>query len=175
MGGKYPFLQGIELRWFLSYDAVVNEGNERLGRFFIKTQSVCVWGDDLSHQIPQYKPGGHLICEALYIKQSIQKLLSELPAMEDEETIKGKCQWIMKGILRTGFELVMEQEQAYTRDIYPCFVAFIRHFPDQSLPMKYALECAIEPSGKKEELIQFLETFGGWLITTIENHFPEAC
>jgi hypothetical protein len=94
--------------------------------------------------------------------------------MEDAATVKAWCQWIMKRLVRTGFELLMEQEQTYTRDLYPCYVAFSRHFPAQERQMQHVLARAIEPSDNKEELAEFLDVFGAWIITVVTETFPAA-
>lgn len=174
MAVKYPFQTGIELRSFVSHSEVCDTNRECFNRFVIKTQSVCIWGEDLIPLLPRYKLERYILCHSLYIKKDIQDLMEELTNLEDEETIKEKCQWLMKRLIRTGFELVMEKEQTYTRDLYPCYVAFCRHFPAQAQQMKYALERAIEPSGNKEELVQFMGTFGAWIVTTVTETFPET-
>jgi hypothetical protein len=77
----------------------------------------------------------------------------------------------MKRLIRTGFELVMEQEQTYTRDLYPCYAAFSRHFPAQEPQMQHALERAIAPSDSKGALAQFLKLFGAWMIAAVNKTF----
>jgi uncharacterized protein len=80
----------------------------------------------------------------------------------------------MKRVVRTGFELIMEQERAYTRDLYPCYLAVTRYFPAQAQQMHHALERAIEPSDNKEELAQFLDGFGAWIVTAVTEIFRAA-
>jgi hypothetical protein len=58
--------------------------------------------------------------------------------------------------------------------LYPCYVTFSRHFPTQEQQMQHALAQAIEPSDTKEELAQFLDVFGAWLITAMAETFPAA-
>jgi hypothetical protein len=88
--------------------------------------------------------------------------------------VKAWCQWIMKRVVRTGFELIMEQERAYTRVFYPCYVAFTRYFPAQAQQMHHALARAIEPSDNKEVLAQFLDGFGAWIVTAVTETFRAA-
>jgi len=111
---------------------------------------------------------------ALEITEDIRQVRERLPSMEDAATVKAWCQWIMKRLVRTGFELIMEQEQTYTCDLYPCYVAFSRHFPAQERQMQHALARAIEPSDTKEELAEFLDGFGAWIITAVTETFPAA-
>jgi hypothetical protein len=173
MADQYPFQTEIEFG-FVSHHAVCAANGARGSRFLIKTQCVCLWGEDLAPFIPRYKPGRALVGHALEIKEDIRQVMERLPTMEDIATVKGWCQWIMKRLVRTGFELIMEQERAYTRDLYPCYVTFCRHFPAQAQQMKHALEWAIAPSDNKEALAQFLDVFGTWIITAVTEVFPAA-
>jgi hypothetical protein len=173
MAVQYPFQTGIEIG-FVPYHAVCDAHGARGSRFTIKTQTVCLWGEDLAPFIPRYKPGRALAGHAFGIKEDIRRVTDRLTFVEDTATVKRWCQWIMKRLVRTGFELIMEQEQAYTRDLYPCYVAFSRHYPAQEQQMKHALERAIAPSDDKEELAQFLDVFGAWIITAVTETFPPA-
>ena len=78
----------------------------------------------------------------------------------------------MKRFVRTGFELMMEQEQTEPRDLYPRYIVFSRHFPAQERQMRHALEQAIESSENKEELAQVLDVCGEWIITAVTETFP---
>ena len=97
-----------------------------------------------------------------------------LPVMEGTETVEAWRHWIMKRLVWTGFELIMEQERAYTCDLYPCYLAFARYFPAQAQQMHHALARAIEPSDNEEELAQFLDGFGAWIVTAVTEIFPAA-
>ena len=173
MAVQYPFQTGIELG-FVPYRAVCDADGAPGSRFMIKTQCLCLWGEDLAPLIPPYKPGRALAQHAFGIKADLQRVMEELPTVEDGSTVKDWCQWIMKRLVRTGFELVMEQEQTYTRDLYPCYVAFSRHFPAQESQMQQALEWAIIPSDNKEDLTRFLDGFGAWIIMAVAETFPPA-
>ena len=173
MAVQYPLQTGIEIG-FVPYRAVCDAHGARGTRLLIKTQCDCLWGEDLAPPLPRYKPGRALVGHAIEIKEDIQQVIERLPTMEDAETVQAWCQWIMKRVVRTGFELVMEHERAYTRDLYPCYVAFARHFPAQAQQMHHALARAIEPSDNKEELAQFLDGFGAWLVTVVTEMFPAA-
>lgn len=173
MANQFPFHTGIELE-FVSHQAVCDAKAARGSRFLIKTQCVCLWGEDLAPSIPPYRPGRDLAEHAFEIKQDKRQVMERLPALEGDPTVRGWCQWIMKRLVRTGFELVMEQEQAYTRDLYPCYVAFCRHFPAQEQQMKQALEWAIAPSDDKEAIAQFLDDFGAWIVKAVAEEFPNT-
>jgi hypothetical protein len=81
------------------------------------------------------------------------------------------CTAIMKRFLRAGFELVMERERAYTRDLYFCHEAFARHCPERRGDMWRALELAVEPGDEPDELLPFVRDLGGWLLERVEDEF----
>ncbi|HSD37422.1 MAG TPA: hypothetical protein VLC92_07915 [Rhodocyclaceae bacterium] len=161
---QYPFHTGIELP-FLPHRAIHDAKEAQFWRFLIKTQCVCLCGEDLATAFPRYKAGRALAWHVLSIEEDIRDVVEQLPLMEDVATIKDDCQWIMKRVVRTGFELIMDYERTYTRDLYPCYAAFSRHFPAQEPQMRHALTRAIEPSDSKQELGEFLDGFGAWIVT----------
>ena len=170
MAVQYPFQTGIETG-FVSHHSICDPNGTRGGRFTIKSQSVCIWGEDLAPLIPRFKPGRDLASHAPGIHEDLREVMELLPAMRDEQIVGAWCQWTMKRLVRTGFELVMEEERTYTRDLYPCYRAFSRHFPDQEPQMKQALEWAIEPSGNKEDVARFLNAFGVWIVNAVTEAF----
>ena len=77
----------------------------------------------------------------------------------------------MKVIIRTGFELVMEMENQYTVDLYPCYKAFSKYYPEKENQMYRALELYLEPSDDVNFLRRFINEFGLWLITVVRSKF----
>lgn len=171
MAIQYPFHTGIEMV-FVPHSKVCDEHDAPLIRFLIKTQCLCIWGGDLALHLPRYRPGRAHAVHVFELKENVQKVINQLPNIENAETVKERCQWIMKRLVRTGFELIMEQERSYTRDLYPCYIAFSRYFPNQAQQMRHALEWAVNPTENKMELIQFLDDFGAWLVTIVTETFP---
>src|SRR5262249_33572501 len=82
MAIQYPFQTGIEIG-FVPYHAVCDAHGARGIRFMIKTQCVCLWGEDLAPFIPRYKPGRALVGHAFGIKEDIRRVTERLPSMED--------------------------------------------------------------------------------------------
>ena len=74
------------------------------------------------------------------------------------------CTWIMKRILRTGFELVLERERKYPFTIAACYTTFARYYPSKSHEMKRALEYATNPPADPLPVLAFLNRFGPWMI-----------
>ncbi|MFD2452951.1 hypothetical protein [Ideonella paludis] len=132
----------------------------------IKTQSLCLWGEDLAPSLPGYRPGPALAAHAHQLQADLQAFQAECPegdTAEMAQDIREWCQWIMKRVVRSGFELTMARERTYTRDLYPCYTAFACHYPERAPQMRQALQWAIAPADTKQPLEQFLEDFGaGW-------------
>src|SRR3989344_772533 len=127
---KYPFVKNIEIvAGTLDHALSKNRGVH----IIIKTQAVCIYGDDLSDSIAKLKPGKE---SALHFRNLQDELQQTIDFFENgwgdslEESLD-KCSWIMKRILRTGFELVMERENKYTRDLYPCYESFSKYYPNK--------------------------------------------
>lgn len=87
---QYPFQTGIELG-FVPLHAVCDANGARGTRLMIKTQCVCLWGEDLAPYLPRYKPGRALVGYALEITEDIQHVMERLPVMEGIETVKAWC------------------------------------------------------------------------------------
>ncbi len=183
-----PFCNGIEIVC-LSYEELLNYDNPELAswRMIIKTQSVCIFGEDLAGSLPRFKPGTETFTHAGDMRRDIEKFSDGLRAIkivtkfpygnrilkrfgvDPEQLPKSGCQWVMKRMVRTGFEIVMEDERAYTRDLYPCYELFSKHYPAQAEQMRRALELTINPSSDPKEILAFLNDFGPWLVSKTEH------
>jgi len=168
---QFDFSTGVEFG-FVSYDELL-EGDEFFNdRFMIKTQSACVYGDDLAKEIPPFRADAQT---ASHFHRNLKKVLENarkgIANNSDKEDIKEWCRWVMKRIIRAGFVLVMDKEQAFTRDLYPSYELFSKHFPEQEPKMKIALDLAINPTDNVENLSSFLDDFGVWMENQIETKF----
>lgn len=190
-----PFCNGVEVVC-LPYEELLDQNEEELTswRMILKTQSVCIYGEDLSDSLPRFKPGPGTFTHAADLRKDIQKFSDGLRAIriakkfpyggrllkrfgiDPEQLPMSGCQWVMKRIVRTGFEIVMEEERAYTRDLYPCYELFSKHYPAKSEQMRRALELTINPSSDPSEILAFLDDFGAWLVGRTEQKLglPES-
>ena len=76
----------------------------------------------------------------------------------------------MKRILRAGYELVMEKEKGYTRDLYPCYAGFTKYFPEQGSEMRQVLQLALNPTENISTIKNILSTIGMYVaIQKISN------
>jgi len=171
---KYSFATEIA-HDFISYEDVVgnlhNDGVSFNYAFTIKTLSVCIYGEDLSKTLPQFKPNRH----------TTLRLLSDLNALFDRaklnmisqepEIVQGWCRWVMKAIIRNAFLVVMEKEKVFTRDLFPCCSLFLKHYPLRETEIKQALDYAINPISDSKKVGILIDDFGSWLKHEIDKKF----
>jgi hypothetical protein len=109
-----------------------------------------------------YKPGPAMALQVRYFGRFLAIFENEYPE-ETEPEQRETLAWIMRRFLRVGMELVMEEEQRYTRDLYLCYESFARHYPQERGEMYRALELAVNP-GAGEHSEAFARNFGAWLV-----------
>jgi uncharacterized protein len=166
---KYNCVDGVEFS-FYSIEDVLETDHFSIISFMIKTHSVCVYGKDVSDRLPDYKADITLGNEHLVnLKRQIDQAKEDLVGNEDKEDIVDCCRWIMKIIVRAGLALVIDKESNYTRDLYPAYKAFAKHYPGKESEMKHAVHFAINPVASPDEILEFLEQMGNWMINEAEK------
>ncbi len=166
---KFKFIQGVEfsfsgLKGILGADPKLN-----WRRSIIKTQTAHVYGRDSTDQLPPVKPGPIIFGHIFNLDKDIATFLNNLDTWPNK-TIAARCTWIMKRILRSGYEIVMEREQAYTRDLYPCYAGFSKYYPGKQSTMWATLNLAINPITDKQALRLHLNDFGYWLASQAKDN-----
>lgn len=64
-------------------------------------------------------------------------------------------------------------ELRYTRDLYPCYRTFVRHYPQYENDMKRAVEYALAPTPDPREIKAYLNGFGRWIVEAAEAWLVE--
>lgn len=167
---KYPFVSDVEL----IITPLAGLEDRKGQKIMIKTQSVCLYGEDLAKQLASIKPGISSEQHARHIERDIDETKKELQKDLEDWEIKRECTWIMKRILRTGCELVMGRSGKYTRDLYPCYEVFVQYYPEKSDEMWRVLELAIEPIDDTKEIVTLLDSLGPWIVEEVANIFGEV-
>lgn len=162
---RYPFVEGVE---------VVAIPLKKIDQFpgdkiMIKTQSICLYGTDLSETISPYKPGLDTVQHAQGISKEITNTIAWLQEDKSEEKVKNKCAWIMKRIIRSGCELVMERSGKYTRDLYPCYEVFSDFYPEKKDEMYEVLNLSISPTSDNQIILRVLTVLGTWLTVEVDR------
>lgn len=169
INNKFCAVNGVEFSFYHKEDILGTTAFSMIP-FMIKTHSVCVYGEDLTLQIPDFRAGkavgnAHLINLKSQIKQAKEDLVDN----DDNDDLIDCCVWIMKILVRAGLALVIVEENLYTRDLYPAYKLFAKHFPEKEPEMKQVLQYAIEPTTNPEDILGVLNQFGNWMIDEAEK------
>lgn len=137
---------------------------------FIKHLCVCLAGENLGKNLPKFKPSKK-VAKAFNgdIEKHIKTVLEQLKSTQNPQEVRVICSGTMRKIVRTGFCLVMEQEQSWTTDLKKSYEIFSKYYPKQSVNMKKALTLAQKPTTNTKELGKFLEDFGSWLSEEVKK------
>lgn len=169
LNDKFGHINGIEMA-FYGVDDILITDEFFIIPFMIKTHSICVFGDNLIPQLPNYKADKALGNEHLFnLSAQIQTAKNDLEDNDGLEDILDCCSWIMKIIVRAGLALVIEEEHKYTRDLYPAYQIFSKHYPEKEAEMKQAVKYAVDPSSDPDEITAFLNHLGDWMIHEAEK------
>lgn len=152
---KYPFVQGFEI----SVDPTEDAPNDRI----LLLQSACVFGTDLSKEMPKVKVGKETLGHVYSFRKNLAWFDEWAQKPQETEEIRNSCTWLMKRFLRTGLELTMERAGLYTRDLYPSYKAFADYYPDKADEMKEALYLAINPTDDLDVIKKVRQGLGTWL------------
>lgn len=166
---KYSYLNGLEL-WFKTKENI--KRNSKI-QFLLKTQSKCLLGKDITKAFPKCKIGNSSYSHAFGLEKSIAKAIELIDKKKTSEGIRFTCTWIMKRLVRVGYELVMKREQAFTRDLYYCYEGFSKHYPQYSEKMKVILYTAINPTSEKEEIQRLISSIDSILIREVKTKLCE--
>jgi len=165
----FPFVSKFEFS-LMPVEELEDSSKRVSQKFFLKTQSVCVYGEDVSKQLPEFKITADLAqCFYKNLQADIEKAKERISRVTRPAQVQNWCRWIAKRILRAGFALVMAREQAYTRDLYPSYEVFSKYYPEKEREMKNILELAINPIDDKSKILEMLNSFGSWLATETTN------
>jgi hypothetical protein len=166
---KFNCINGVEFSFYY-IDDILETTKFSIIPFMIRTHSVCVHGEDLSVHLPNYKADKTIGNEHLLnLKNQVKQAKEDLDGNEDIEDVLDCCGWIMKIIVRAGLALVIGEENKYTRDLFPAYELFSKYYPEKEPNMKQTLKYAINPVGNANEIIDFLDDMGNWMISESEK------
>jgi len=134
----------------------------------ILSQALCIYGEPFT--LPKLKPGR----EMMQHTPSFEKMLLDLEEFYLRDTTpernQMKCSWVMKRLLRIGFEITMERSNRYTRDLYKCYETFSEYYPEKEPQMKEILFLALNPTSDKSKIKEITDTFGRWLLNESQKY-----
>lgn len=152
---RYPVAQKVELM-VAHHDPSVPGQNPRI-KALLRTQSLCVWGKDVTGEMPPVRPGPALRHHYRWLGKDLAA--AKMAPMGDWEPVR-QC---MKTVIRTGMELVMDRLGAYATDLYPCWRAFSQLYPDRETAMAEAIHVYLDPPALWEKHRRRVLQLAEWL------------
>jgi len=167
---RFPFSHRPEI-WFEPEEPFSENLEEK---WWLKLGAVCIYGENLIPRIPQVKLETVVADSQFqrnYIIRIVDRVYEGAEQYPEPEGIKTGCRWICKRFLRAGMSLVMARAKVLTRDLYYCYEAFAKFYPQQDAAMWQALEYAINPTGNAEELLPLVKELGDFLAQEADAVF----
>ncbi|HEX2898680.1 MAG TPA: hypothetical protein VHS96_03065 [Bacteroidia bacterium] len=137
-------------------------------KMVLKTQSICIWGQDVIPDIPPFKIGKDLCIHQKWVGPILDTwtdVQDEWPSQAEKVDFIRSC---TKTLIRSGFELVMEKEGRFTQDLYPCYATFAKHFPAKAEAMRQVLLLFLNAAALHNQADRILQAIGPWLRQEIE-------
>lgn len=156
---EFSYVKGVEIM-VTQYFKKFYQKNPRLA-MIIKTQSLCIFGNDLSKTIPPFFPDEKMKLHLTWLEKDVKYFLQK------EKITQPDCQEITKILIRSGFELVIEKEQKYTTDLYLCFQVFSKYFPKKENEMREMLHLYLNPIADDIYLKKLIRNLGFWMMDRI--------
>lgn len=162
---KYPRIAGCDLT-VITREELFSRQYSRL-RVYLKTQSICLYGQNILNQLPEVKPGRRLaklmsndLKEEFVFLRNIFSGREKKPKYNyRRRPIKFWCVWTMRTFLRSGLGLIMVNQPVYTQDLVTCYEMFSQNYPAYQKQMKRALNWSIKPTSNKKTLLNFINIF----------------
>lgn len=156
---EYSFVTEVEIM-LSQYFKDFYKKNPRLA-MTIKTQSLCIYGKDISASLPSFFPNKEMVLNLTWLSEDVEHFLQK------EKITEVDCQEITKVMIRSGFELVMEKEEKFTTDLYLCYQVFSKYYPKKEEEMREILYYYLNPTTDFAYLSKKIEVLGKWIIQQI--------
>lgn len=169
MYNNHTFRLDIEL---LSTEDILNRDKYFVTHFLLKTQSVCIYGNSILNDIPEFDASKET---ASHFGRNIPQLIMKAKAvlLQKPEQLAGITQWIARAILRAGNALFLDKAKVYTRDLVYCYRYLIQYYPEYEPQLRVLVEQAITPTFTQEELLSFLDDFGLKFAEEVDEYFDD--
>ena len=145
-----------------------------IGAFIIRAHSVCVWGSDLTPELPDFNLNnthtriGIANDDLVLLKQDLADAAEAIHDAESAEDVVYWSKFICKRMVRAGFSLVLVESNLYTNDIDLAYEQFSRFYPNQARAMAQAVAYIRQPTKDSTDILNFLATHGSWLLERSE-------
>jgi hypothetical protein len=182
----FPFIKRLNLFRLnrTELDKVHHPQRRPYFHMLLKTQSLFLAGNDVAKDIEPFKPGPDMVSHVFwlmveFLKTPIltSKISSKLEESQRAVVERTARQWISKRIVRSGFEITMDRDNRFTRDLYFCYEAFSASYQRQAELMFKVLINSL--NGNEDpmiynELVIFLVKEGARLFGLDRAHKKDA-
>lgn len=162
---KYPFVTLVDMT-AISPKTLLEDKEFSNLKIYLKTQSVCLYGEDIVKEIKDVKPGRELalemysdLPEKLHDLENIFSHDTEKAYLGEKRSVEFWCIWTMRTILRSGLGLVMFKKPVYSQDLETCAEVFSAEYPEYGQHMQKAIFWAMNPTKNKKEILDYLKEF----------------
>ncbi|MEO0912536.1 MAG: nucleotidyltransferase domain-containing protein [Pseudomonadota bacterium] len=149
----------------LRCDDLLHAKTKRWIRFTLALNGHTLTGPDILPALPEPRLGP----EAVAHLPKVARWGRSWRALCTQHPPQLVCRWLMKRILRAGFESVMLDLNAYTRDIYPAARALADRFPEQGALFWQAAEWVVAPVEEPAKIASVAERLLPWLEMRLED------
>jgi hypothetical protein len=169
----YPFCNGFDAD-ATSLEEVM-AGQHPITSFNIKILGAHAFGEDIRPLLPPMRPEDGASVTKWFDQEHLENKIAHLRETPQEKlNVKTECKWLAKHILRVGYELVMQRDQSYTRDLYTSWEIFSKYYPEKSAEMRQVLELAINHTEDRERVLAMLEGIGQWVVKKATEERTES-
>lgn len=163
---QFPFCQSLEM-WA---KPVSELKGDRVTVRIIKTQSICLYGEDIRDQLPAFTLPD-MIHYSSYLRFHLEEKLPRFLEADagDPKEVEATCGWVMRPMLRSLYELVMLDEGRWTNDLWPCYEVFSQHYPEREEDAMELLVLALNPVGDEARMREALSVFTPWIYDEIHR------
>lgn len=131
--------------------------------FEMKTQSLCIYGNNLSIDLPDFFVSRELAYMLLdNIPVGIEKTLKRLALANSSNERISIISKQMKRSLRGGHILILDRIGHFSRDIETCAADLVAEYPEQSALFESFLKGAVGLSEDNPDAAMLLEQFNIW-------------
>lgn len=143
-------------------------------RYLLKLHALCIYGPDRSKEIPSFRFGPDVAHYRRFIRQDLCKSITKVHLLVTPDSIMAHCRWVMKRILRVGFELVMERVGTLITEIEPCCDCFCMYYPEKGPLMRRVLDLANHPTSDRAPILDIVAAFLNWMPREVDRVFPSS-
>ncbi len=138
---------------------------DRYLQFLLKVLSARSHGDNLCDHYAGFKPNGEIRFLLPTLGRKVAQARELVHEPNSDHRLVG-CNHIIRYLMRSAFELVIEEEACYTREIYTCSRFFAKHFPGQAELMRNVLGYYNQPAVAVTDVIASVIDFSDFLHRT---------